>query len=371
MSDEEKKKSPSAEEIINAEKSDTIITKCPNCGGNMVFDPKELMLKCEYCGFSQETALNNYSEEIDLDRLFENQSNEWSDDTHVFRCNNCGATEILSRKEISKKCSFCGTSNVVEVEDISGLKPNAVLPFLIDKRKACECVVAWAKRKILAPRAFKQSVYPEETSGNFFPAFTFDSDTFSTYKGELGEYYYVTKNVNGKSVRERKIKWFRISGTHSASFDDVLIQAITDSKRVYLDKLQPFDTNHSQKYSPDFLQGFSASQYTKDGEQCWTEAKSTMKNLIEKQILSKYHYDVVKYMDVNPTYTNQKYKYVLLPIYIGHCEYSKKFYNYFVNGQSGKVSGKTPVSAWKVFFIILAAIILLAFALYIYYLGGD
>lgn len=371
MSKADIKDSPSPEELVNAEKTETIITKCPQCGGNMVYSPEDHLLKCEYCGYGIVKELNNYSDEIDLDKLFEDKHNEWGQETHVFHCNNCGATEILSRKEIAKKCSFCGTTNVVEVEDVSGLKPNAVLPFLFDKTKACDYVIAWARKKLLAPKAFKTSVTPEETYGNFYPAFTFDSDTFSTYKGELGEYYYVTKRVNGKTVRERKVKWFHVSGTHSTDFDDILVQAINDKKQKYINGIKPFDTNHSQEYSPDFLQGFSATQYSKDGKTCWAEAKNTMSGIIRTQILSKHHHDVVKYLNVSTTYSDSTYKYVLLPVYVGHCDYSKKIYNYFVNGQSGKVSGKTPVSAIKVMFIILAILILVAAVLAVRFLGGE
>ena len=47
--------------------------------------------------------------------------------------------------------------------------------------------------------------------------------------------------------------------------------------------------------------------------------------------------------------TNVGYKYVLLPVYVGHTEYKGERYQLFVNGQTGKVYGKTPKSKWKIF----------------------
>lgn len=367
MSELDENVSPS--DLANAEKTDTLITKCPQCGGNMIYDPDSTGLKCEYCGYIVQKSLENFSEEIDLNKLFDDRHDEWGSETHVFRCTNCGATEILARNEISKKCSFCGTSNVVETEEVSGLKPTAVMPFIIDRDQACQKVIVWAKKKWLAPRAFKRSVHPEETFGNFYPAFTFDSATQSSYKGRLGEYYYVTVRVNGKTVRKRKIKWFDVSGEHSTGFDDLLVQAIADTKAKYINKLQPYDTNHSQEYSPDFLQGYSATQYSKDGKQCWAEAKSLMEKVIRQQILAKYHHDCVQYLNVSTRYSNCTFKYVLLPVYIGHCQYTKKIYNYFVNGQTGKVTGKTPISPVKVGIIVLVVLAAIAMVLLFLYLN--
>jgi small-conductance mechanosensitive channel len=51
---------------------------------------------------------------------------------------------------------------------------------------------------------------------------------------------------------------------------------------------------------------------------------------------------------------------VLLPVYVGNFTYSKKTYNFFVNGISGKVAGKTPISLLRVLFAVLMGIFALA-----------
>ena len=47
------------------------------------------------------------------------------------------------------------------------------------------------------------------------------------------------------------------------------------------------------------------------------------------------------------------YKYLLLPIYVGHFSFRQKLYNFFVNGQNGKVTGKTPLSPIRVGLLVL------------------
>ena len=62
------------------------------------------------------------------------------------------------------------------------------------------------------------------------------------------------------------------------------------------------------------------------------------------------------------TYSNITYKYLMLPVYISSFTYKDKVYQFMVNGQSGKVGGKSPVSALKValtILIIVAVIVVL------------
>ena len=64
------------------------------------------------------------------------------------------------------------------------------------------------------------------------------------------------------------------------------------------------------------------------------------------------------------------YKYMLLPVYIGHSKYRKKLYNFFVNGQNGNVAGKTPVSPVKVTALVLLGLLaVVGIGLLIYFFG--
>ena len=74
---------------------------------------------------------------------------------------------------------------------------------------------------------------------------------------------------------------------------------------------------------------------------------------LRKEILNKYHHDRVYYLDTKTGYHDVAFKYLLLPVYIGHHTYKGENYNFFINGSTGKIDGKTPVSGWKIFFLIL------------------
>ena len=173
--------------------------KCPGCGDNMEFDPETGCLRCPSCGTTKRIE-TRAGQEIAFSELSKGRGG-WQEQTHVYHCANCNAEEVLDKREIAHVCPFCGSPSVVEKEEIDTLRPNALLPFLLDRDKAAETAVAWAKKRFFAPRDFKTYFRPEKLNGVYLPAFTFDTDTDSKYSGRLGEHYYVTVRSGGKSGR--------------------------------------------------------------------------------------------------------------------------------------------------------------------------
>ncbi len=336
-----------------AEEKHTAVAKCRACGADMIYDAESGELLCEHCG-SRVAISAKTSEEQAFERLMQ-EGGGW-EDSHVFRCENCGAQEILDKLEIAKQCPFCGATNIVETEELPKMRPNAIVPFRVGQKQAGAQVKTWVRKRLFAPQKFRKSAKPEKMKGVYMPAFSFDSATTSYYSGVLGKYYYVTKRVNGRTVQERRIRYYNVSGSYERFFDDVLIQASGTISQQSLNKLQPFQTNDSREYTKEYLSGYTATQNTKDGLACWEEAKTTIDSRIRSEILSKYNCDTVSYLNVSTQYLNITYKYILLPVYVGHCKWRQKLYNFFVNGLSGKVTGKAPISPVKVAVTVVVGI---------------
>lgn len=342
----------------------TGVMKCPACGANMVYDSERGKLYCEHCDTVVDVQAKT-SEEQDFERLLA-RTNEWGAETHVFRCENCGAQEILANGEIAKKCPFCGTTNIVRTEELPGLKPNAIVPFSVTTEDAIGRVKRWAKKKLFAPRRFRKGADPEHVIGTYMPAFSFDTSADAWYSGMLGKYHYRTRRVNGRTVQERYLVTFPIRGNYSEFFDDILIQASDKIGQKSLNALQPFDTNESKEYRREYLSGYTAGQYTKDGIACWEEAKGVIHGMLRSAVLARYDYDTIVSFDLKFHCRNTTYKYLLLPVYVGHCSWKKKLYNFFVSGHNGKVTGKAPVSAFKVGIVVLLGLALIAGAVILY-----
>ncbi len=330
----------------------TAVMKCPACGADMIYDAESGKLLCEHCGTQKEIE-SKTSEELDFERLLTDKGG-W-DESHVFRCENCGAQEVLDKNEIAKQCPFCGATNIVETSELPNIRPNAVVPFRVALKDAATAVKTWVRKRIFAPQKFRKSAKPEKMKGVYMPSFSFDSQTHSYYTAVLGKHYYVTRRVNGRTVQEQRTRYFTVSGNYEMFFDDVLIQASGTIDQKSLNKLQPFQTNDSREYTKEYLSGYTATQNTKSGLECWEEAKGVIGNRLQSAILSQYVYDVVSSFRISTQYSGITFKYILLPVYVGHCKWHTKIYNFFVNGLNGKVTGKAPISPLKVFITVLIA----------------
>lgn len=343
----------SNEDLLYSDKNiETQYFSCPNCGGKTKFNPHLQKVQCEYCGTTFDVDKTVKVSEHSIDELLENAT-AWSG-TEVIKCPTCGAKEVVSKNDISKPCPFCGTTNIVKTEELAGLKPQGVCPFQVSQADASSIAKKWARKKVFAPNAFKRSAEAKNIHGVYSPTFTFDSDTSSQYRGILGEHETRTRpGQNGTVETYTVLKTFPIAGTYNTVFDDIIVQASNDIPYNVLSKIEPFPTNDAPTYNQAYLRGYSANTYSKDGKQCWNESKMKMESEIKSQILRQYHHDTVESFTMSTTYKKSSYKYLLLPLFIGHHNFKEKLYNFYINGSTGKIWGKTPLSFWKVSLAIL------------------
>ncbi|MBQ8427435.1 MAG: hypothetical protein IJX16_06750 [Clostridia bacterium] len=343
MSDFGYNEQETAERSVDAES-----IKCSACGSNMVFHPESQTLYCEHCGTKQSFANDTRAEELDIRTALMTGRGWEADRTVVFACENCNAKVVLQKSETAKSCPFCGTAHVKQTDELAGLKPNGLIPFAFGDETALNLSKTWARKRFFAPRDFKKKLNADNVKGVYAPCFTFDSNTTSYYEGRLGE----TRTRTVGSGKNRRVQtytvWYNVRGTFNRSYDDVLITSGTKFSQRELDKISPFDTNGGKAYEENYLLGFMAYHYDVELTDCWQNAKNLIDGNIRRGILSQYRHDKVAYLNVSTSHSNVTYKYVMLPVYVGNFKYKKKLYNFFVNGSTGKVHGKTPKSFWKI-----------------------
>lgn len=351
------------------QEKESVFIKCEGCGSNMTFDPLTQKLKCEHCGKQVDFNKSNQVDEVLLEEALKNAP-KWNDEVTLYSCENCGANFKMTNTEVSVICPYCSTTHIVKREDLAGVKPTAVYPFLLDNHSAIGASKKWAKRRIFAPSKFKKNLIENNLHGIYMPFFTFDSDTYSYYEGRLGERRTRTvRNSKGETRTETYIVWHFVKGNFSKFFDDVTITAGGISQKE-LDKLQPFKKETLCVYENKFLSGYSARHYSKDIKQCWNDAKKVIDRQLQQDILHYYGYDVIDYLNVSTNHNSVTYKYVLMPVYRLNYRYNKKDYPVLINGNNGKVTGKAPVSPLRVAVAVVLGIALIAGICVLAYFGG-
>lgn len=336
-----------------------VVQKCKICGGDLVFNPSKNGSICQRCGnFASVTGI--ISNEKSLQTLL-NNAPLWKKDATVVCCEHCGAKTVVSKFDLVAKCEYCGAANMVKTKETPGLRPDTVVLFGLNKDEAYKQVSAWLSKRFFVPSDFKHQLKERQINGIYYPVFTFDANVTGKYTGTLVQTNTTTVEVDGEQKTQTQTTRRSITDVISQTFDDIIISANEEISPQTLQQIYGFDTNHGQTFQESFLTGFTVAQATLDPHTCWNEAKKVMENRIRSRIATRYG-DVnrVENLHLDLDFTNITYKYALLPIYVGHIEYKGIKYPLYMNGQTGKVSAKTPKS-WRKILLTLAGMGLAAF----------
>ncbi len=330
----------------------------------MEYSPAEGCLVCPYCKTEKLVDKVPIGEGWDF-KTFDEKGEVPEAGASVYICPNCKAETVVTGFRTAEQCPFCGSTNVISAENLQGKKPDCILPFIVTKDQAVAGSKRWIKNKWFAPSKFKKSFKPEAMRPVYEPAYAFTSDTESAYDGRLGENKTRTVGSGENRRTETYIRWYYVKGTYVKRFEDMVIEASVHLDQRQMDKIGPFDTANALEYRKEFLAGYVAERPCDSVQKCFETAKSKMDAEIKRGILNKYSADHVDYLNI---YTNHKtifFKAILYPIYHSFFAYRGKKYEFFVNGRSGRASGKTPVSPWKVGIAVLVALAVLAGILYL------
>ncbi len=351
----------------------TEVNQCTSCGGNTVYDPATKSLKCPFCGTEKEIEkTRNNTTELDYLQALKKEDRSWGDEKRVFSCENCGAETVLDKDKVADFCSFCGSSHIALSDQHAGIKPALVIPFQISKEEAVEKFKKWMKKRYFAPSKLTQTYELRNLSGAYIPYWTFDAETKSSYVVRIGTYYYVTvtrtvmEDGKPKQVTEqvRKIRWRTENGRYQDFFDDVLVKASRNVASGLINNIEPFQLNSLIDYKSAYLSGFLAERYSIPLKEGWDDARRIIDSRIESGIHGQVYGDVVEIVNVSTDYKDITYKHILLPIWISSFEFNNKVYRFLVNGQTGKVSGKSPISIVKVSILVVSILAVIAVVLF-------
>ena len=66
---------------------------------------------------------------------------------------------------------------------------------------------------------------------------------------------------------------------------------------------------------------------------------------------------MVTNLNLKTKYDDLTYKYLLLPVWMSSFKYKGKVYNFIINGQTGKVGGRAPVSALRIIIAVILGLV--------------
>ena len=331
---------------INTQRNKPLEYKCPNCSAALAFDPGQQRVACPNCG----TVFENDAVDV-IAQDAQGGGFDWGDyrrsfarserlETKVYQCQGCSALIEADENTAATKCPYCDSNVVLQDRLEGGLKPNAIIPFRIDKKDVPALVKDFYKGKRLLPRNFFNENIAEKVQGVYVPFWLFDANVTghvsmnssisrTTRQGN----YQVSVTEHYRHERGGDMNFYKVPVDASSKFDDDL-----------MDSIEPYDYSALTDFSSAYLTGFLADRFDSDPEQEIPRAQERMINSAVSALQSTVHsYGPCSLASANMRVRRADVKYVFLPVYLFNCSYMGKRYRYAVNGQTGKVVGELPI----------------------------
>ena len=309
---------------------------CPNCASDMQFDSESGMLSCKYCG--RKDNIEHFSEDLISKNFAPNEAKE-------YLCNNCGGVVITDADTTATTCCFCDSSVVLQDRLSGTLMPAKVIPFAINKEKAEEAFRKWTKKGKLAPNSFKEANRIKEITGIYVPFWMYDLNGRMAVNVEAtkvrsytqGDYIY-TETKHYDVYRDVTIDFLKVPVDASEKMDDKI-----------MDLLEPYDYRDLKEFKTPYLAGYLAEKYNYDDQELFTRVKQKVRSAIHSYVGSTITgYASVNYRQKQEKIKNKQSEYALFPVWMVYYDHEKTEHIFAMNGQTGKIIGRPPVSKTKV-----------------------
>lgn len=326
---------------------DTVQLKCPNCGAPINLDPSSQTFACEFCGsdFSKsEIEGANKSDFSSENESSAAQNTEFADNTNLYICDSCGAEIVTDENTAATFCHYCHGAVTLKGRVSGALQPELIIPFAINREKAEETFHKWCGKKWFVPSDFRTEAQLEKMVGLYVPFWLADCDLDVTAEYEAKQIHshrsgnYRITNTKVYSVsRAARMTYKGVPADGSQKLDDKL-----------MDSVEPFNYNDLKPFSMSWFSGFYADKYDVDKAEALKRIKERMTNGAYEKLSSTVNgYSSVSCRSKNLRVLSTKWHYSMLPVWFMTYIHAGKKYFFAVNGQTGKVAGKLPISAMK------------------------
>ncbi len=351
--------------------------KCPNCGGELVFDPSAQNFKCEYCSnsFSQEeldaikpaAAREQHLGGSEPDATGSDAAGGDSEEGMIYICPSCGAQIVTDSTTAATICYYCHNPVVLSGRLSGELKPDRIIPFAIDKKQAEQRFLDFVHSKKFVPRALFQKNQIEKLSGVYFPYWVYEC----TMEGSMDAQGTNIRVWRSGDVEYTETKYYQVEREGTVEISNLTKNALTKVNRRLIESVFPYDLTQMKEFHMGFLSGFQAEKRDVEPEslrqQTEQEVKEYGRQLLRDTISG---YSGVTVGSHQEKIRKETWSYVLLPLWtLTYKGKNGKFYYYSLNGQTGKIYGELPLDYKRVSLLAGAvALIVLIFFLIAGYL---
>lgn len=335
--------------------------KCPRCQATTAYSVEDGGLRCAHCGYYEPPAtpiVGKGAEEFEFTVATvaaSRQAQGWGAQRRELHCQSCGARTSLTPNGLAHTCPFCGSNQVLQQDAPQDqLRPRFLIPFQIESTRIQDIAREWLGSSWMTPKTLKEAARVADFQGVYMPYWTFDAQTVADWRAQVGhqvsERYYDSSSKSWKT--RTKTVWRWESGRAQRTFDDLLISGSTQLSGLLLEELQDFKTRAFVPYSPSYLAGFMAHAYDVPLESAWDVARQKMREATRGACRAQASTSQIRNFRMTLDFSDESWRYVLMPVYVAAYRYEGETYQVMVNGQTGAIAGQRPVDWTKVWLAV-------------------
>lgn len=245
--------------------------------------------------------------------------------------------------------------------------PSFVLGFVVNQEDASAKAASWMRSTSLFARSDFRRAAVKKTRAVYLPAYLYGALADTQYSAQIGENYtetetYTTTDSEGKTVsRTRtvtKTEWCPLSGEHNSYVRDVVVTASRAIANDELEAIEPFDFRALRRYDMAMVSGWTSEEPSLGLEECFAmahqEALATVGQKLDGFMPGDSHRDLRYQTSLH----DEVIDLLLLPLWVFAVNYhpEKEPVRILVNGQTGLVGGKVPLSVVKIIMAVLLVI---------------
>jgi DNA-directed RNA polymerase subunit RPC12/RpoP len=268
-------------------------------------------------------------------------------ETKNMQCKNCGAGIEFSPKDELLSCSFCGSKFIVEVqlsaEEQKQRDEGGIVLFKTDRDAAKTAFGKWISKGLFKPGDLVSSFLERGFEGVYIPFWRIHADAETEWSGRDR----ITIREASKD-QPAEYEYRERHGNHHEHYKD-FITASKGLAQAEIDPVMPFEDDGAKPWDPVFMDGFRVEKPSCSSDTAIAEASTRIKDK-ERRACDKM---VGELLHVDTKISNTRSRLMMLPIWLLVYVYRNKAYRVVINGQTGKVGGKKPVSWIRVLLAIL------------------
>lgn len=263
-----------------------------------------------------------------------------------FTCEGCGASMSYNPGVQSLHCPYCGSVKVEAKDGRALLRPHGVIPFAVDASTVQKLLRRHLTKSWLSPRDLVNEGTLVKIEPVFVPCWVFSARTLTQWTADVADVPWWAKGT-----------WRPVYGERSGEHKAVLVPASRVLSDDEIDSLGDFDLSKAEE--PEVLEDASAyvEIFTIPRKYARATAVEKIRRLEEEACRQQYLGPGNRNLNVNVTITHLSGRPFLVPVWVLAYHYRGKVFRFLVNGQTGKVVGRVPISWVKVAVIVLGILL--------------